>query len=95
MCKNISKKSKIEGGVAFWNFKSEWTDNAIPKSPTDGHSLKSASPYEKTNSPAPLASLTDYLFIHSFVALLFPSFFLQKIVKLFKREILLCYKICQ
>jgi len=27
----------------------------------DGHSLKSASPYEKTNSPAPLASLTDKL----------------------------------
>jgi len=31
--------------------------SAIRKSPTDGHSLKSASPYEKTNSPAPL---TDY-----------------------------------
>jgi len=32
------------------------------KSPTDGHSLKSASPYEKTNSPAPLASLTEYIY---------------------------------
>jgi len=32
----------------------------IQKSQTDGHPLKSASPYEKTDSPALLASLTEY-----------------------------------
>jgi len=61
MCKNISKKSKIEEGDAFWNLQNESTWNTIRKSPTDqdGHSLKSASPYEKTNSPAQLASLAS------------------------------------
>jgi len=42
--------------MQFEIYKSEPTTSAIQKSPTDGHSLKSASPYEKTNSPA---SLTD------------------------------------
>jgi len=37
----------------------EPTTIAIRKPQTDGHPLKSESPYKKTNSPAPLASLTD------------------------------------
>jgi len=38
----------------------EPTMSAIRKPQTDRHPLKSASRYEKTDSPAPLASLTDY-----------------------------------
>jgi len=39
----------------------EPTTIAIRKPQTDGHPLKSASPYEKTNSPATHALLTDNL----------------------------------
>jgi len=46
--------------MQFEIYKSEPTTRDIQKSPTDGHLLKSASPYEKTNSPV---SLMDNYFL--------------------------------